>query len=178
MAVAGPLGLCQATVPDESMADALLRAHLSVALVVIGLTVARLVHAAWAGRPEVAPTVVGSHRRAVVAGHRLLLATLAALVTSGIVVWVTAGLPLAPWSASSAEVAGTSGAALAHRLLALVFVGLAVAHVVGVTVHDAVHPGTIDRMRRSRQPGSDATVAAATAEQSARVVSSPGSAPS
>ncbi|MEM9033322.1 MAG: cytochrome b/b6 domain-containing protein [Actinomycetota bacterium] len=158
--IAGPLGLCQATVPDETMADVLLRAHLTVALIVIGLTLARLVHATTAGRPELPATLTGNHRTAVTVGHRLLLGVLAALVVTGTFLWLSTDLPLAPWAATAADVAGTSGAALTHRLLAFVFAGLAVAHIVGVTVHDALHPGSIDRMRaRGELPPETAEVA-------------------
>lgn len=149
--VAAPLGLCQAVVPDESLADVLLRAHLVVALVVVGLTSARLVHGLTAGRPELPPTLEGRHRTGALIVHRALVGLLAGLVVTGLAVWIGSDLPLAPWAATVAEVDRGAGAAIAHRILAYVLVGLAFVHLAGVTFHDSLHPGTIDRMRRPRR---------------------------
>ncbi|MEM9714329.1 MAG: cytochrome b/b6 domain-containing protein [Actinomycetota bacterium] len=156
--VTAPLGLCQATVPDETMADVLLRAHLTLGLAVIALTLTRVAHSILVPRPPLPPTATGRLRTGAALLHRSLLALLALLALTGLVVWVTSDLPLNPWSASQEAIDRATTGAVAHRVLAYLFSVLAVVHIVGVTAHDAVHPGTIARMRRARpalQPPDD-----------------------
>ena len=152
----GPLGLCQATVPDETMADALLRAHLTLGLVIIALTLVRVVHSVVSPRPPLPGSVTGRRRLGAKVVHRALIGLLLVLALTGLAVWITSELPLAPWSASREAIDRASAAALTHRVLAYLFSVLAIVHIVGVIVHDALHPGTIDRMRRARsrpEPG-------------------------
>ena len=146
----GPLGLCQATVPDDAMADFLLRAHLTLGLVIIALTLVRVVHSVVVPRPPLPSSVTGRRRLGAKAVHRTLILLLLAISVAGVAVWITSDLPLAPWSASRAAIDRASAAALTHRILAYLFTVLAVVHIVGVTAHDALHPGTIGRMRRAR----------------------------
>ncbi|MEO1062410.1 MAG: cytochrome b/b6 domain-containing protein [Actinomycetota bacterium] len=152
----GPLGLCQATVPDEAMADALLRAHLTLGLVIIGLTLVRVVHSVVVPRPPLPASVTGRRRTGAVVVHRTLIGLLLVIAITGLAVWITSDLPLTPWSASREAIDRASAAALAHRFLAYLFSVLAVVHIVGVIAHDALHPGTIGRMKRERstpEPG-------------------------
>ncbi len=146
----GPLGLCQATVPDDAMADVLLRAHLTLGLVIIALTLFRVVHSVAVPRPPLPSSVTGRQLLGAKAVHRTLILLLLAISVTGLAVWITSDLPLLPWSASREAIDRASAAALTHRVLAYLFSVLAIVHVVGVTAHDALHPGTIARMRRAR----------------------------
>ena len=152
----GPLGLCQATVPDEAMADFLLRAHLTLGLVIIALTLVRVVHSVVSPRPPLPDSVTGRRRLGAKVVHRTLILLLLAISVAGVAVWITSDLPLMPWSATREAIDRASAAAMTHRVLAYLFTALAIVHVVGVTAHDAIHPGTIGRMRRARavpEPG-------------------------
>ena len=133
----------------------LYRAHAAIEFLVLLLTVIRLVWKIADTKPSPPPGLTGLHLRGMEAIHILLYLILLALIVSGIVLNFQSGLVDVLRGASSQSVFPEFDefrSRAAHGMLARVYIGLLVAHIAGVIVHQFRHGHVFARMgiRRMR----------------------------
>lgn len=130
----------------------LYRLHAAVGILVLVLTVARLLWKLVDTKPVPPPGLTGLHLRGMEVIHVLLYVLLLALAVSGIVLNFQSGLiDLLRGSSQGGfpqfdELRSRS----VHGLLARVYIGLLVTHIVGVLVHQKKHGHVFARMGVSR----------------------------
>ena len=137
----------------------LYRAHSAIGLVVLLLTVIRLAWKTVDMRPSPPPGLTGLHLRGMEAIHALLYVILLALTVSGIVLNFQSGLidVLRGVSQGTIPEFEKFRARAAHGMLARVYIGLLVAHIGGVVVHQFRHGHVFARMGIRRPPHNDST---------------------
>jgi len=148
-----PLGFLM---QDTSDATKLLlyRAHVAIGMIALILTVARLLWKLTDTRPAPPPGLTGLHLRGMEAIHILLYVLLIALAMSGIVLNFQSGLidvlrgdPQIGYP----EFDDFRSRGM-HGLLAKIYIGLLIAHIAGVLVHQKKHGHLFARMGIGRAP--------------------------
>ena len=133
---------------DESAQFLLYRGHVAVGVVVLGLTLARLTWKLFDTRVLPAPGLVGVHLWGMVGIHVLLYVGLLALLVSGVILNVQSDLIEVIKGNSGAEIPDLSRftARGAHGKLARIYIGLLIAHIGGVIIHQVRHGHVLVRM--------------------------------
>lgn len=116
------------------------RLHAVIGFLVLLLTVARLFWKLFDVKPDPPAGLSGVHLRGMELIHVLLYLGLLLLAVSGIVLNIQSGL-IDVLSGKTQEFPDFAefGARRAHGLLARIYIGLLVAHIVGVVVHQFRH---------------------------------------
>lgn len=130
------------------------RLHAGIGVVVLLLTAARLLWKLADTRPSPPPGLAGLHLRGMKAIHTLLYALLVALAVSGIVLNFESGLIDVLRGTAPDGVPELDGfrSRAAHGVLARVYLGLLLAHIAGVLVHQRRHGRVLARMGIGRSP--------------------------
>lgn len=142
-----PLGFLMQNADDGSRLF-LYRTHAIVGALILLLSLVRLGWKLNDTKPAPTPGLEGLHLRGMQGIHVLLYALLFALTVSGIVLNLQSGLIDVLRGASQGGIPGFDEfrSRAAHGSLARVYIGLLVAHIGGVMVHQIRHGHVLDRM--------------------------------
>lgn len=148
-----PLGFLMQEAGDGTKLS-LYKAHTAVGIIVLLLTVARLLWKFADTKPSPPPGLTGLHLRGMEGTHVLLYVLLLALVVSGIVLNFQSGLldVLRGTSPGGLPEFDDFRARVAHGTLARIYIGLLIAHIVGVVVHQRRHGHVCSRIGLGRAP--------------------------
>ncbi len=141
------LGFVMQDISDPSFRFFLYRAHVSVGVVVLFLTLLRMIWRFFDRNPAPIPGVSGLHLRGLQVIHIFLYAVLLGLVVSGLVLGIQSGLMRVLWEGERSFPAfETFRVREGHAALARVYIGLLIAHIGGVIVHQFRHGHTLSRV--------------------------------
>ncbi|MCR9200201.1 MAG: cytochrome b/b6 domain-containing protein [Planctomycetaceae bacterium] len=140
---------------DEGTQLLLYRMHVAVGAVVLLLTLARVTWKLFDTRVLPVPGLAGVHVWGMIGIHGLLYLGLLALLVSGVILNVQSGLIEVIQGSSIEAIPDLSGftARAAHGNLARIYIGLLIAHIGGVIVHQVRYGHVLVRMGiGTRQP--------------------------
>jgi len=151
-----PLGFLMQDASDGSKLF-LYRTHAVVGILILLLTLARLCWKRVDPKPAPPPGLTGLHLRGMEGIHVLLYVLLLALTVSGIVLNIQSGLidVLRGTSQGGVPEFDEFRSRAAHGLLARVYIGLLVAHIGGVVVHQMKHGHVFVRIGIGRDNTAD-----------------------
>lgn len=151
-----PLGFLMQNA-DDGTKLLLYRTHAVVGALILLLSLVRLGWKLNDTKPAPAPGLEGLHLRGMQGIHVLLYALLFALTVSGIVLNLQSGLIDILRGASQGGIPEFSGfrSRAAHGALARVYIGLLMAHIGGVILHQMRHGHLLARMGIGRANNAD-----------------------
>lgn len=139
-----PLGIIMTRISEDS-ATQLYRAHISLGMIVLVLTVLRLIWLFIDKHPEPPAGMEPWRNQLFIWNHRLLYIGLLMLSVSGIVMLIASGISLPPISVAPDAITA-SVPQQAHSTLSKIFIALLLMHIGGVLSYHFTKGNTLARM--------------------------------
>lgn len=134
---------------EPAVKPLLYKTHVLIGLSVLGITVLRLVWRWLDTTPDLPAGLEGRQRLAYQGIHWLLYLVLLVMAASGIALNLTSGLSDVLFAGAPGPIPANLAefpARAAHGLLVRIFIGLLVAHLVGVVSYQVTHGDVLSRM--------------------------------